>query len=117
MIEGLKILNQVEHGTPCPLVVKIFLTMAIIACLVGLFYMIRNFVFDSDLILLEILAIILIIVLMITCVWLFYISVTTRETIVQATIDDTASFIKINEMYTFVKQEGEIYTLKLKPAQ
>ena len=110
MIEGVTILNQVEHGTPGLPVIIIFLAIIIIFCLVSLFYLIREFVFDLE----DILAITLVIGVMAIGVWLLYTNVTARETIVQATIDDTASFVKVNEVYKFIRQEGQIYILQLR---
>ena len=40
-----------------------------------------------------------------------------RETIVYATIDDTVPWITVNERYELIRQDGQIYQLKLKEKQ
>ena len=110
MIEGLTILNQVEQWNPKNISGLSASAILIVLSIIVLVITIKDF----DFVTFDVVIIVLFIAILITAIAVFVVIINLRETIVQAAIDDSASFVKINEAYKFIRQEGQIYILQLR---
>lgn len=110
MIEGLTILNQVEQWNPKNISGLSCCAIVIVLSIFVLVVVFKDFDFET----IEIVMAVLFVVILLTAIAAAVVIIDLRETIVQATIDDSASFVKINEVYKFIRQEGQIYILQLK---
>ncbi len=115
MIEGVTILNQVEQWNPQNIAGLFCCAILIVISIIGLVTIFKDF--DSTtigMIIMQIVAAILLAAILLITIATIVVIINLRETIVQAAIDDSASFVKINEVYKFIRQEGQIYILQLK---
>ena len=115
MIEGLTILNQVEQWNPKNSSRLFCSVILIILSIIGLVVVIKDFDFATiGTVIMQIVTIILFVAMLVMAIATVVVIINLRETIVQAAIDDSASFVKINEAYKFIRQEGQIYILQLR---